>query len=141
MKLANLSAHMLPNFPSCGHLVAGFLWLKLWRDVLSSSFRVAAHPLGSHGSWGGGGLSSLPASLGCAPTTAPRLLQGPGTCLACSPAQGFFFPEPLLTTTDAHGPLLSLTCLSTPASQMPPIFVFPIIQRPSGLHQTRAPSL
>lgn len=105
---------MLPNFPSCGHPVAGFLWLKLWRDVLSSSFCVAPHPLGSYGSQGGGGLSSLPASLGCAPTTAPRLLQGSWTCLVCSPAQGFIFPEPLTTTTDAHVLLRSLTCLSTP---------------------------
>lgn len=27
---------MLPNFPSCGHLAAGFSWLKLWKHSFSS---------------------------------------------------------------------------------------------------------
>lgn len=36
LKLANLLAHMLPNLPPCGHLVAGFSWLKLGGNVLSA---------------------------------------------------------------------------------------------------------
>lgn len=36
LKLANPIAYMLPNFPSCGHLAAGFSWLKLWKHSFSS---------------------------------------------------------------------------------------------------------
>lgn len=35
---------MLPNFPSCGHLAAGFSWLKLWKHSFSS-FHGRAYPL------------------------------------------------------------------------------------------------